>query len=90
MLYMVVEHFTQGAGAVYARFREQGRMAPEGLEYVASWVAEDLTRCFQVMACEDRALLDAWMGEWADLVRFEVIPVATSAEAAERALADGA
>lgn len=83
MLYMIVEHFRGGdAVPVYRRFRDRGRMAPEGLRYVSSWVTDDLRRCFQVMECDDRALLDEWMANWADLVDFEVIPVVTSAEAA--------
>ena len=83
MLYMIIEHFRDGdAVPVYRRFRDKGRLAPAGLNYVASWVTSDLTRCYQVMECADRAMLDAWMGGWTDLVRFEVIPVVTSAEAA--------
>lgn len=85
MLYMVIEHFRPGrAPAVYERARERGRLMPEGLHYVASWVEPDFARCFQVMQCDDRRLLDEWMAAWADLVEFEVIPVITSAEAAER------
>ena len=83
--YMIVEHFRGGDPApVYRRFRERGRLAPEGLRYVSSWVTADLARCYQVMECEDRALLDAWIAAWLDLVDFEVIPVLTSAEAAEK------
>jgi len=86
MLFMVIEHFrNEDAKPVYRRFREQGRMAPEGLMYVLSWVTSDLTRCYQVMECEDRRLLDLWMTNWEDLVEFEVIPVITSAEASARA-----
>jgi hypothetical protein len=82
MLYMVVEHFRNGdALPVYRRFRDQGRMAPEGLRYVASWVAEDFRRCFQLMECEDPAFLAQWTAHWEDLVEFEVIPVVTSAVA---------
>ena len=82
MTFMIVETFRGGnAVPVYRRFRDRGRMAPEGLAYVASWVTTDLSRCYQVMECEDRSLLDAWMGKWQDLVDFEVIPVVTSAEA---------
>ena len=85
MLYMVIEHFRGGdPRPVYARFRAQGRLAPEGLRYVDSWVSEDLTRCYQVMDCDDRGLLDQWMACWADLVDFEVVPVVRSAEAAAR------
>jgi hypothetical protein len=87
MLYMVIERFRNGdAESVYRRFREHGRMAPEGLEYVASWVTNDLTTCFQVMQTADPALLEEWMANWRDLVDFEVRPVVTSAEAAARAL----
>lgn len=82
MLYMIVEHFRNGdATPVYRRFKEQGRMAAEGLRYVNSWVTEDLCRCFQVMECDDQRLLSDWMARWDDLVEFEVIPVMTSAEA---------
>ena len=83
VLFMVIEHFEGGDPApVYSRFRERGRLAPEGLDYLGSWVTSDLTRCYQVMECADRSLLDEWMAEWADLVRFEVVAVMTSAEAA--------
>jgi hypothetical protein len=84
--YLVIERFRNGdAKPVYARFRERGRMAPEGLHYVTSWIDESLTTCWQVMETADRALLDAWMNEWADLVDFEVHAVVSSAEAAARA-----
>lgn len=83
MLFLIVEHFRDGDPVpIYRRFRDEGRLAPEGLAYVASWVTTDLKRCYQVMECEDRALLDAWMARWSDLVRFEVVPVVTSNEAA--------
>jgi hypothetical protein len=82
MLYMVIEQFRGGdAAPVYRRFRDQGRLAPDGLRYIASWVTLDLTRCYQVMECEDPALLTQWTERWRDLVDFEVIPVVTSADA---------
>ena len=82
MLYMVLEHFRDGdPRPVYARFAERGRMAPDGLRYVGSWVTDDLEHCFQVMECDERELLDDWMARWSDIVDFEVIPVLTSAEA---------
>ena len=85
MLYMVVEHFKQqDALPVYRRFRQRGRLAPEGLTYVASWVDENFHRCFQLMETDDRNLLDRWLADWSDLVDFEVFPVMTSREAAER------
>jgi len=83
--YMVIEHFkNKDAVPVYRRFRERGRMVPEGLVYVASWVDHKLERCYQVMETHDRALLDEWMANWSDLIDFEVHPVVTSKEAAER------
>ena len=79
---MVVETF-KDASAVYRRFRDRGRLAPDGLLYVSSWVDEKLERCYQVMETHDRGLLDQWISNWSDLVDFEVHPVITSSEAAE-------
>jgi Protein of unknown function (DUF3303) len=82
MLYMIIEHFRNGnAIPVYRRFRERGRLAADELRYVSSWVTTDLKHCYQIMECEDRALLDAWIAQWSDLVDFEVQSVMTSAEA---------
>jgi hypothetical protein len=82
--YLVIERFRDGNPVpVYRRLRERGRLAPEGLEYVGSWVTTDLATCYQVMACDDPALLEAWMARWRDVVEFEVVPVLTSVEAAE-------
>jgi hypothetical protein len=61
-------------------------MLPAGLEYVDSWVDERLERCFQLMETDDRALIDLWIEQWSDLVRFEVVPLVASDEAARRAL----
>ena len=84
-LYMVVERFHNGdAAPVYARFRERGRMAPDGIVYVNSWVDLERGVCWQLMETHDRSLLDRWMANWSDLVDFEVYPVLTSAEAAKR------
>ena len=83
MLYMIIEHFRNGnPRPIYARFRDQGRLAPPTLHYVASWVTTDLTRCYQVMECDDPHDLEQWMAQWRDLTDFEVLPVITSAEAA--------
>jgi hypothetical protein len=83
MLFMVIEHFRAGqAPQVYRRFRDRGRMLPEGVRYVSSWVELDFGRCFQVMEAEREALLWEWSSQWADLMDFEIVPVRTSAEAA--------
>lgn len=84
MLFMVIERLggREGAAAVYRRFRERGRMTPDGLKYVASWVEPDYGRCFQLMECDDPTLLDLWAARWRDLVEFEIVPVVTSEEAA--------
>jgi Protein of unknown function (DUF3303) len=85
MLYMIVESFRNADPVpVYRRFRDRGRLAPDGLVYVASWVDEDLSRCYQLMETADRALIDRWMANWSDLVEFEVYPVITSKAAADR------
>ena len=79
---MVIENFRDGDPVpVYRRFRDRGRLAPDGLRYVDSWITTDLTRCYQVMECENRALLDEWLANWRDIVDFEVIPTISSAEA---------
>lgn len=83
MLYMVIEHFNPGAAPeIYRRARELGRLLPDGLEYIDSWVDLEYSRCFQLMRTDDPGLFDAWTSGWSDLGRFEVIPVRTSAEAA--------
>ncbi len=84
-LYMVIEKFRNGdAVPVYRRFRDSGRLAPDGLTYISSWVTDDLTRCYQVMETADRKLLEQWMSKWNDVVDFEVHPVVTSKEAAQK------
>ena len=82
---MVVEHFKNDDPLpVYRRFRDHGRLAAEGLQYVSSWVDEKLERCFQLMETNDRSLLDQWISNWSDIVSFEVYPVMPSKDAAER------
>lgn len=84
MLFMVIEHFRdRDAKAVYARFREKGRLAPEGLVYVGSWIEANFSRCFQLMECDDAGLLQAWILNWGDLADFEIVPVVPSKETAE-------
>src|SRR2546430_15861672 len=85
MQYLVVENFRGGDPVpVYRRFRDRGRLAPDGLTYVGSWITEDLARCYQVMECAERSLLDQWLLERRDLVDFEVLPVLSSAEVQSR------
>jgi uncharacterized protein DUF3303 len=84
VLYMIIEHFKNDDPVpVYQRFRDRGRLAPNGLQYILSWVDEKLERCFQIMETADRNLLDQWMTNWSDIVEFEVFPVVSSEEAAE-------
>jgi hypothetical protein len=87
---MVIEHFVQGARPVYERVAAKGRMLPPGLLYLDSWIDESLHRCFQLMEADDPSLLDRWMADWSDLVRFEIIPLIGSTEAAARALSPDA
>ena len=82
MLYMVIERF-KDAPAIYQRLREKGRMMPEGLGYVSSWIDLDFKVCWQLMQTEDFALFDRWIANWNDLIDFEIVPVRTSTEAVE-------
>lgn len=82
MLFIVIEHFkNQDAAPVYRRFREQGRMMPEGLKYIESWIDVNFARCFQLMECDDPRLFEPWVARWEDLMDFEIVPVITSKEA---------
>ena len=76
MFFMVVETFrNQDAGAIYRRLREKGRMMPDGLKFVSSWVAADLGRSFQLMEADDITLLQRWVAGWSDLIAFKIVPV---------------
>lgn len=83
MLYMVIENYVAGADAVYERALDKGRLLPDGLEYIASWVdADRRDRCFQLMRTQDPSLFETWISAWSDLVDFEIVAVVTSAETA--------
>ena len=82
MLYMIIEKFyPDKIKEVYKRFGEKGRLMPEGLSYINSWIDADLTTCYQVMETSDEQKIHEWISHWNDLANFEVIPVLTSAQA---------
>jgi hypothetical protein len=79
MLFMVIERFKDcNLAPIYARLKERGRSTPEGLRYVDSWIEANFCRCFQLMECDDVALLQRWILQWRDLVEFEIVPVVPS------------
>lgn len=87
MLFIVIERFrNRDAKAVYVRARERGRMMPDGLKYVGSWVEDNFDRCFQLMECDDARIFEQWTVHWEDLVEFEIVHVVTSIEARDAAL----
>jgi Protein of unknown function (DUF3303) len=87
MLFMVIERFkNRDAKAVYQRFNQRGRMLPDGLTYVGSWVEDNFDRCFQLMECDDPDLFEQWLIHWRDLADFEIVHVVLSAEAAAAAI----
>jgi hypothetical protein len=82
MLYMVVERFkNRDAAAIYRRLRDRGRMMPEGLRYVSSFIETNWDRCFQLMECDDPSLFDRWIANWQDLMEFEIVAVMSSNDA---------
>lgn len=87
MQYMIIEKFHEGkVRALYQRFDEKGRMLPEGVSYITSWVNEEVTVCYQLMETESMEKLQRWIDEWKDLADFEIIPIITSAEAKKKVL----
>jgi hypothetical protein len=89
MMFMVVETFrNQDAKPIYHRLREKGRMMPDGLKFVGSWVAADLGRCFQLMEADDITLLQRWITRWSDLMAFEIVPVVEGKDTAQALSAD--
>jgi len=83
MLFMVVENFrNQDAKTIYRRLRDKGRMMPDGLKFVSSFVSADVVRCFQLMECDDVTLLQRWVSEWSDLMECEIVPVVAGEDTA--------
>ncbi len=83
MLFMVIESFrNQDAKSVYRKFKEKGRMMPDGLSFVSSFVTADLSRCFQLMECDDVTLLQRWVTQWSDVAAFEIVPVVAGKDTA--------
>ncbi|MFT3684579.1 MAG: DUF3303 family protein [Phycisphaerales bacterium] len=82
MLFMVIERFNPGKkDAIGERFRAKGRMLPQNVQYVASWLEESTGElCFQLMEAPDAAALDPWIAKWSDLAGFEIVPVLSSAD----------
>ncbi|MEQ9376905.1 MAG: DUF3303 family protein [Imperialibacter sp.] len=87
MNYMIVEKFRPGkVKELYKRFDEKGRLMPEGVTYINSWIDEKVEVCFQLMEAESMEKLQEWMDAWSDLCEFEVFPVISSADAKQKAL----
>lgn len=81
MLYMVVEEFIEGPKPIYQRLAEKGRMMPDSLHYVSSYITEDLKTCYQIMETEQFEDFAEWQKNWSDIMRCQIFPVLTSAEA---------
>jgi len=87
MQYMIIERFRPGkVKEMYRRFEEQGRMLPDGVTYINSWINEDVTVCWQVMEADTGEKITEWIDRWKDLVDFEVTPVISSVEARKKCL----
>ncbi|MER8806198.1 DUF3303 domain-containing protein [Mesorhizobium australicum] len=79
MQFIVIEDFTgSDRKEIYRRFRDRGRLKPEELVVHHSWIAADMSRCFLLVESDDVTSLQRWVIEWADLVEFGIVPVATS------------
>ena len=81
MQYLIIEHFKKDKTLeLYQRFHEKGRMLPDGVKYINSWIDEKVETCYQIMESESLEKLKTWIAKWDDLADFEIIPVLTSAE----------
>lgn len=81
MLFLVIERFSNDDPIpIGERFQREGRMLPDGVDYLHSWIDPVSATCYQIMEAENRESLGPWIDRWSDLVAFEVIPVQTSAE----------
>lgn len=87
MLFMIIEKFHPGKiRELYKRFDEKGRMLPDGVEYINSWIDENVATCYQVMESDSSEKINTWVSKWNDLADFEIIPVINSAQAKEKIL----
>ena len=87
MRYMVIERYKPDtAKLIYQRVEAQGRLIPDTLHYVDSWISADLTTCYQLMDCDDEEAFGEWTRHWEDLVEFEIVPVLSSEEASRQAV----
>lgn len=85
MQYLIIERFKPGkVKELYERFQEKGRMLPEGVKYIDSWVNEKVTVCYQVMESDTEEKIREWISGWSDLADFEIIPVIDSTSAKEK------
>ncbi len=74
--YMVIENNRDGClDEIYKRFHAKGRMMPEGLYFIESWLEKNGKRCFQLMETENPNLFKSWTESWNDLVDFEIIEI---------------
>ena len=87
MQYIIIEKFHPGkVKELYQRFAEKGRLMPEGVNYINSWIDEHVKTCYQVMNSDSLEKLHAWINNWEDLADFEIIPVISSAEDKEKVI----
>ena len=85
MLFMIIETFKDNDMLpIYRRLQDGGRLLPDGLRYVDSWIEPNFSRCFQLMECDDLTLIQQWVLNWRGFgVSFEIVPVLSSKQTRE-------
>lgn len=74
--YMVVEKFKPNClEKNNVRWNEKGRMLPDGLYYLNSWMNKENNICFQLMETNDVTLFEIWTNKWNDYTDFEIYPI---------------
>ena len=82
MHFHVIESYRPDtADEIYRRLAVRGRMMPDGVSFVSSWVDMNFERCFMVMEADSEDLLWEWARNWEDLVEFEIVRVQSSEHA---------
>ena len=89
MTYLIIERFyPEKVKALYQRFEAEGRLLPDGVQYLNSWIDEKIETCYQLMESDTQEKLLEWVSRWSEFATFDIIPVISSDQAKEKVFSD--